>query len=526
MGRLKETRRKTIYVTVCTAVLCCFFIANGIINFVGYPYFSNGDMYADQCVATQMWEQKTLFPENWVYGNQFYVLATPVVTAAFYGITADMNLSLALATTLMSALIVISFWWMLRPFAKPHHILFGLTVLVGIVCRKDVVTTYEGQLFFSMASYYAIYLITLFVVFGDYARGLENKSLRWPALLMSGVLCFVTGMQSLRQTVVMILPLLAFEALRLLCILIRTKKLPKRDDLVPTLRVAAYTATNLLGYLYMQILNPAQVTIYGELSLNSLQQILLSVKTAFKCILAIVGIDPEHGARGPLAYILPPMLILMVAFVLFRFVLFRKKSVKGTSLLLVLCVISMLSVITASLFVRLFLREIYLFMWYPMVAIAAVILLEKLKGWKNTVYFSMIVSVLAVNLYFGYADNVKTSLVDAPSTAREIAQYVVDEDYEIIYGNWTIAPDVAVWSNGELTCGVWRYPGWVLGHINLLDIYTEEDNSRAVYMVMEQEKDKFLQRAAEISANVKLLRSFEDGTFLIYTSDRQLMYTP
>ncbi len=524
MRQVQRSRRELIYMTVCIAILCCYFIANGIINFVGYPNFTNADMYADGYVAKLMWEQKTIFPENWVFGNQFYVLATPVAAAGFYGITGNINLSMALATTLMSVLIVISFWWMLKPFAKAHHILFGLLVLVGAVCRKDAVTTFEGQLFFSLASYYAIYLITLFVVFGDYSRSVEKKSIRWPALILSAILCFATGMQSLRQTVVMIFPLLLCEAIRLICIVVRTKKLPGKERLAPTLRVATFTAANLLGYFFIKILDPAHFTIYGRLRIHGLKQMFEAAKNTLKCLVAIIGIEPVYGERGPLAYILPPVLLLVVGIALFYCVFSRKRSMKGTSLLLVLCLFSLLSVMAVSSSVQLLMREIYLFVWYPMVAIAAVIILGKLKKWKSTTYFTLFTLLLVVNLCFGYVGDVKRSLRDETCKDRQIAEYLVDEGYEIIYGNWGLAADAAVWSDGKLTAGLWQYPCQALSYINALDIYSEEDNLRAVYLVARVEKDGFLQHVKEMSAEVELIKSFENGRYLIYTSDRQLMF--
>ena len=81
---------------------------------------------------------------------------------------------MVLATTIMTGLILLSFWWMVRPFADGQQVLLGMAVLLGCIFGPDIVTTIEGQIFYLMASYYAGYLITMFVVFGDYARSLTR----------------------------------------------------------------------------------------------------------------------------------------------------------------------------------------------------------------------------------------------------------------------------------------------------------------------------------------------------------------
>ena len=109
--------------------LAAFFAVFALVNFVYLPRVIDGDIYADMVLAREIWRQKTLFPDNWIYGNQYYTVATPVVAALFYGLTGSMNLSMALATTLMSALIVWSFCWMLRPFVPSRAVRLSALLL-------------------------------------------------------------------------------------------------------------------------------------------------------------------------------------------------------------------------------------------------------------------------------------------------------------------------------------------------------------------------------------------------------------
>ena len=113
-------------------VLLAYFAVFAIVNFAGFAYFCNADMYEDTLVARLMWEQKTLFPENYIFGNQYYVIATPVFAALFYGLTGSMNTAMALATTLMSLLIVLSLGWMIKPYIKIFYDEIIMKIIDGL----------------------------------------------------------------------------------------------------------------------------------------------------------------------------------------------------------------------------------------------------------------------------------------------------------------------------------------------------------------------------------------------------------
>ena len=206
-------------------VLLCIFAylaVFAVINIFGFELFCDCDMYPDTLVARLMWEQKTLFPDGWVFGNQLYILATPALAALMYGITGSMNTSMVIATEIMTFFIVSSFLWALCAITSNRldRITCCLILLASVIAPTGTYAP-NAQLFFVYASYYACYLITLFVIYGDYIRAFQTNHFRPVALGLSVVLCFATGMQSLRQTVVMILPIICCEfylASRYICI--------------------------------------------------------------------------------------------------------------------------------------------------------------------------------------------------------------------------------------------------------------------------------------------------------------------
>ena len=76
---MTDRQRKTEYVlTALAALLILAYLAVfGLIGFRGFAHLATADMYEDTLVARLMWEEKSLFPRSFLFGNQVYVAATP-----------------------------------------------------------------------------------------------------------------------------------------------------------------------------------------------------------------------------------------------------------------------------------------------------------------------------------------------------------------------------------------------------------------------------------------------------------------
>ncbi len=385
--------RKHLHALLWGGVILAFFAVYCIINFRGFALFCTPDMYSDTLVSKLMWEHKSLFPEGWVFGNQFYVFVTPVAAALFYGLCGSVNLAMALATTLMTVLTVVSFWWMLRPFATREQLLAGTAVLLGCVIGTDLFADIEVQIFYVMASFYAGYQITLFVVFGDYLRTLHGRKPGAAALVIAAVLSFCTGMHSLRQTAVMILPLLVFEGCRFLSGLLRRERgLWRRPT---TMRVAVYTLANVLGLVFIRILDPAAIPMYDGVAFNPISQMPVSMETGLRALRSVTGLKYLMGGvtqQGIVAAVL--VLTVLVALMLSL----RGKVHEGARSLLVLLCCSVLCIIGSSVLVTIFMRSIYLFPWYAAAAVAAVMVYGYCSGWKRHLTAVVLAGTLILNL--------------------------------------------------------------------------------------------------------------------------------
>lgn len=97
------------------AMVLAYFALICAVNFFAPPSFYDSDMYTDMRYAEEMWKHKSIFPDGWVFGNQLYAVSTPVVAGLFYGLTRNPVLAMGLASTVLAALVLLSFDWMLHP---------------------------------------------------------------------------------------------------------------------------------------------------------------------------------------------------------------------------------------------------------------------------------------------------------------------------------------------------------------------------------------------------------------------------
>lgn len=560
MGALARVpKRDWAMGAVMLSVIIAYFTVFCIINFHGFERFCTGDMYEDTYIAKLFWEQKTVFPDNWVFGNQYYVITTPVLAALFYGLGCTLNTAMAAATTVMTLLILISFYWMLRPFARWQECLLGCALMLAVVAGPYIVDTIEGQIFYLMCSYYAAYLVTLFVVFGAYVRGIQGCSYRAfvPMAIISVVLSFCTGMQSLRQTAIMVLPMGIYElarwipripevigTLRTLYIYQNTRPLKavmlrKLAREKGTMLALLIFAANLLGYGVVTLMDPRNVTIYGQVQGQTALERQENLQTAVRGLQSVTGLkylntDTWNGFVGGFCMFL--LCVVLVALVLRH----RERSRgEGLFLYLDLCVLSLASVFVISVVTDVALRSIYFFVWYPLAAIAVVLVFRLMRRLEKPVFVGVLTVLMLVNLNVSYGECAKEALSDELPVEARTAQWIVDHGYTVIYGEWNSVTKVAAWTDGAATAGAWAWDDKLfrpLEYINPLDIYTEADNEQAIHLLVPESREVSLLHAQMHEVEMRPKAHFigppeEEGgepvEYLLYTSDRQLMeFTP
>ena len=170
----EKNKSEKIFSVILTVLLLAFLGLVFYVNLSCNPEYYDGDIYNDINYAKEAWKAKSIFPKDWIFGNQTYVVATPVLAALFYGIIGNGFTAMAIASCIMTVLIVLTYDWMTRTLFSYNERMAGFLFLIGVLLLKaHVATSQQGiQAFFTMASYYACYLINAFIVYGCYIRHL------------------------------------------------------------------------------------------------------------------------------------------------------------------------------------------------------------------------------------------------------------------------------------------------------------------------------------------------------------------
>lgn len=513
------------------AVIFCILaqlLTFGYLNFWGLSRFCNSDVYADMQVAKRMWEQKTLFPDGWIFCNQYYVVATPALAALAYGLLGNINLAMAVATEVMTVLVVVSFLWLLRAVTKDLLTgLVGCLLLLTFVVAPYGVYSMNSMLFFTQASFYSCYLITLFVVFGDYVRAFSSDKPRVTVWTVSMLLSFATGMQSLRQMAVMILPIAAYELFLALRNYLLHRRIWQKRDFLRILRVLSYGAANLAGIVAVRFMNIAIAPIFEGDSLNGADYLGKKLTEITDAIAELTGLD--YLLAGDCSRFLAIVILVPIAiFAAAAFVWLRriKKQEDPLERYWILCLLGTGGVFLASVLMNITMRGIYAFLWFPLTAFSGLLLLRKIP--KIPGYAAvMVVCLLSLgSLMYCYGPYVSEISEAEVTDEQQMSQWAVAQGYGYVYGEyWGTAPQIAVYAEGKLDAGCWH------GAENVFqieaantpqDIYTDADNRRAIYVFHAADEQPGLERAKE--RGVTLTKVAQFGQFCAYTSPVQLMF--
>lgn len=476
------------------------------------------DMYSDILYSVKAWEDKSLFPEGWVFGNQFYIIATPALASLVYGIVGNPALAMAIATILMTLGIFLTYSWMIRPvFKKTEEHLLGLVCLVALIayCGDAIYKLNGWQLFFTLCSYYACYLITAFLSFGCFLRRNEKPTacriiIFGVALLMS----FATGMQSLRQTAVMLVPMVAVECIEQAVYFYRNRKIQWQAVIV----TGSFLAANFLGIVEIKLLNVPHNEIISTTELLSKNEIPQAVNDSVSHLMKLLTKQEHYG-------ILLLMAVIITVLSAFQIKYRKTPPSAGWGTLISLFAFSIAGVFAIDMFTKLSVRNIYYFMLYVLISLLVV---YAYHHWR----LGKVVTVLLVAMLM--VSSLNNAVLPATQEARdrysnlsyEISDLLIEKGYTTIYSGWNQCEDVAIASNGAITAGFWDRPNEdVFQPVTYLcdpSIYNVDSNE-CVYYLYSGNKDIALKKAAEAGATMTLVAEYPDEGIWLYEASKNLM---
>ena len=540
MLKLKEKKKSDITLSVILTILLLAFL--GLVFYVNLscnPEYYDGDIYNDINYAKEAWKAKSIFPKDWIFGNQTYVVATPVLAALFYGIIGNGFTAMAIASCIMTVLIVLTYDWMTRTLFSYNERMAGFLFLIGVLLLKaHVATSQQGiQAFFTMASYYACYLINAFIVYGCYIRLRKGEfSGKHIAMSVIGIaLSFGTGMQSLRQTAVMALPLVACEILMIIIYSIRDKKFAISSS---TLFSAIVFVSNIAGLIAMKFIEINQNSIYGTTAfVKSLKEFLEKGFFNVEYVVLTFGLDSlELRARLVVSTVF--LLIILIGFILCVKDFFKNKCIdQGRFALVMLLTLGCVSVFAAGVLTDVVNRALYYFMIYPLLAVCVSYIIVKYPG-KRKAFFSIIAVFVAGMIAFrtvGTVGEIKNGK-DENSTAHQIANYMLDNGYDTIYSVFGLsgimdgAENIIVASGDKIHLVQYKRvdrskPMKPVEYLCVKDGYKQWDNEKSLYLLREWELPKVRELAEKYGVEMTKQAQFGEGLYLYSMSENLCVYT-
>ncbi|HAY73185.1 MAG TPA: hypothetical protein DCY31_04925 [Ruminococcaceae bacterium] len=520
---VEKKRSERVFSIILTVLLFAFLALVFYVNLSCNPEYYNGDIYNDIRFAKEAWKAKSLFPDGWVFGNQVYVAATPVLAAALYGFIGDGFLAMGIASCIMTVFVLLSFNYMTRVIFSYNERFAGFLVMVTVIfARAHIAIAQKGaQVYFTMASYYSCYMITAFIIYGCYIRLKKNdyskKSI--PIVILSLVLTFAMGMQSLRQTVVMVLPLLACDFLMTITETIKHKSFKLSLN---TMFSLAVIVANILGLIVIKQISFEQTSIFGgDIYKFEIHNVISKIIEKF--IMCIIGSFQSY-TWNPYLNILAPLICLTAIFgnLIIEFIntIKNKFEYSQTFVLNLLLLLSVVSVFCVDVLTDLISKTIYYFMIFPLLAVSFSNITKRAKKIKAPIY-------LVVFMCFAVTISMKWSVTytevrqgkNIGNVVYQMSDYMLSNGYDTLFtpyvtnGQSKRGESVIVASKDRLNYIFVDYREkdiYADNYLRMKDDYKFVDNAKSLYYIEEKNISDFEDICDKYNVKIVFKKKFEN----------------
>lgn len=505
----KLTEKKSLFSILYTILIFIFLLIVFFLNFSKNPYFYNGDMYADLDLAKEIWGSKSLFPPGWVFGNQVYIVATPVIAALFYGIFKDVLLAMAIASSLMTVLIIIVYNWMIKPYSSYLARQGGLIAMVTFVALFGhvLVVRSSWQLLFTMCSYYSCYLVTAMLCFGLYVRAVDNQKgkSRFFILPIACLLSFATGIQSLRQTLIMTIPLIVAEAIYVVFNIIKKKKI-NRQTLITTCLISV---SNFAGVIFEKYIDYQKESIYGEFNLINTFDIRQIISETLTLLITCLNLGNNLVDYGKI--IIPAIAVIGIvcALSIYIYLKGRKENSNAKALFIIIGIslIGLGGIVFLLLFSEMIIRDVYFFMIDLVVALLITNIIDSNKKKIRTSSIIIISILFAIVIPLRIVPTVKEiNSKERVAVYCEAADLIEKNNCDSVIADWYIVGRIGAASDGKLRAGIHGYSDgeWeVATHICNLNVI--KNPQKAMGVIWETELPVLLESAKEKKVDIEII---------------------
>lgn len=452
-----------------------------LVNLQHFDYKMNADIASETVLAKLIWDSKQLIPQSWYPSTELRLISTPDISALFYGITKNAPLAMGLGCCLMTIGIIFSIYY----FMSTVNVRKSSKLLMIFLCLILPCSFTSLELFYLFASYYAIHVITLFLTLGFYDSCIKEGEIRLPMYLLLLAVSFFLGLQGVRGVLVTWGPLLCVEVVRNCFVLFKTRAIDRKN-------IKLFFAIAILMLVsYMGTLLPFSVG----------QNISRNVRNAFSKLVITVIPDVKRAIGLATTNLCEKIILLLLCLasilMLFRMVrrLLCKESLEAFEWsYLVLWVSPILTMLMVA-FSTVESSERYFFVLLFTIAMSVVLLMQDVNPRIAWGIGGIIIILSVINISTIYLP-VLTSTEPPRSDALAVAEYLVDNDYDIAYASFENASTIAVLEDNEIVVA----PVADVSRMDICKWLSSSDwyvpnrpyEEKTAYIITESEKEDFL----------------------------------
>lgn len=439
-------------------ILFIYLAIFGYMNLCKYAQHVDSDIAAEALLAREIWQEKSLTPDDWIASTERYAIGMPTIAAVFYGITGSMQTAVGISCILLGLLFLLAFYYFLRKLSigRPAAVT-ALLVLCALPINgwrnEDQMVPFVTLLLFLFADYYVLHSIYLFFSFLFYLHLRQQKAvtrktiMEWAILFILGILLNLGGQRCLQ---VVILPFLVME---LLFLFLESKqfscKLPKERFLT-----TGFVGSLILSFLISSIRGfRASYVVYLQSPRQVAEKLLITVPAA---ILENFGLD--GGAKvGSFASVMQMLIwafLILLGYGIYYVIKNREEVTEGQRTALGYLGISVGVTAFIIAFTTAEAAHYYFFMSWFAAALIIALLVEHLT--KNNRFFSGVILAAVclfalLNLKYTYYGAVTTT--DNLKEYQEVADFLTDENIEYGYAEFWDAERICLITDGQVTMG-------------------------------------------------------------------------
>lgn len=535
----KKSANTLIFLLVCLLLIVyigIFFY----LNMFKYTEHVDSDIAVDAMLAREIWEEKTLTPDNWIASTERLVVGVPSLSALFYGASGSMVFSMGISCVITGLLLLAAIAFTLKRCRVSN---LGIATALLALCALPInglrndgqMVPFVMLLWFLFADYYALHSICLFLciafylylrennIRSDKASGSVRDIIGW--LVLAG-LCGGLALGGMRCLQVVILPLVIWEILLLFF---------ESGHMGERLPAKRYLATGFIFTLLLvgglAKLYPTNVDypMYLHNAEGIMNRLTREVPAAILECLGIAG----NCTLTSFAALMQIGILAVIILTVYGLVFLLRHKTTGNNHSVPMVHKHLLQALCTSLLFTVFVEVIttaetahnYFFMvWFIVIAVLALLItyFEKSAPMFARLIALCVCCFALCNISYTYKDCITSE--DNLAEYEEVITYMESEEITHGYAEFWDASRICIMTDGAITMGHCY-------HMEDLRMYwwttstkwyvpNLPENMPTAYVVCVEDKEAFLKQFEDPSI---VTLGFENERFAVYTSEWNLV---